>query len=152
MFMTSEFIIETDGAHNTGRCECCGNFSRAVWGYADRNGDAYAVYWVHWTRNHVLDHGANFDIILGEWGEDSSSSDRYAVSLEYRVLESGPAVMVIDSSRREFSQDDRADTALDRDDIIGSPFAQDVFDLYDAIMAQDERLKEILCCWIVGEQ
>lgn len=148
--MQHELLIEPDVIEDTSRCECCGNVSRKAWGSVYCDGEIYAAYSVHWTRNHVLDRGAHFDLIIGEWGDDTSASDRNAVSLEHRVLENGPAVMVIDASSREIADNDLVGTALDREDIIDSPFARDVFELYDVIMAQDERLKEILCGWVMG--
>ena len=70
------YEIELSGSHETGVCECCGNRSRCVWGYIYKDGDAAAVYYVHWTLGHILDHGANFDLILGLWGAWNVSRGR----------------------------------------------------------------------------
>ena len=81
-------------------CECCGQNSRTVWGLARRDGGAHAAYFVHWTLGKVPGDGAHFDLIFGRWGDDATQADRYAVSLEYRRTEQGPAFMVIDAPER----------------------------------------------------
>jgi hypothetical protein len=72
----SAFEIEPEGEKVTGRCECCGNVSRAVWGFVRRHREPFAAYFAHWTLDHVPEHGANFDLILGNWGEGTSAQDR----------------------------------------------------------------------------
>lgn len=75
--------------------------SRKVSGRVYSDNDAHAMYFVHWTLGQVPRHGAHIDIIIGEW------DDRSAVSLEYRIGETGPSVMVIDAHGR-----DHADPSL----------------------------------------
>jgi hypothetical protein len=51
--------------------------------------------------------------------------------------------MVIDaSSRKEFSRD-LAARLLSREEVIGTPLAQQAFDIVDAIWSQDGRISEI---------
>ena len=46
---------------------------------------------------------------------------------------------VIDAQGRPVASEDIADTALCREDVIGTPLAKQVFALTDAIYEQDER-------------
>lgn len=135
--------IDVDGSANLGRCECCGNCSRRVWGYARRHGIPFARYFVHWTIGHVPEHGANFDLIIGRRGEGTAAPDRYAASLAYWLLPSGPGFMVIDSPSRSIANSPLVGRSLQRVDIVGQPIAQDVFALCDAILDQDDRLAEL---------
>lgn len=148
--MTQALHIVPDGSRDSGRCACCGRFSRTVRGHAWWESERLAAYFVHWSRGHVAERGANIDLVIGEWGEGTTAEDRVAVSLEYRVLESGPAVMVIDADAEEIAEAGLAGWALGRHEVIGNPLAREVFALYDAIIAQDTRLEEILCGWTVG--
>jgi hypothetical protein len=73
-------MLELSGSKDF-ECECCGHNSRTVWGLISRDGCALASYFVHWGLGIVASHGAHFDLILGAWGEGTTSADRYAVSL-----------------------------------------------------------------------
>src|SRR4026208_2324203 len=94
----NELSIERSGMKDSGACECCGGYSRTVWGYVYRGNIAEAADFVQWTLGDVDRHGANFDLIVGKWGEGTNRSDRTLVSLAFRRTDSGPACMVIDSA------------------------------------------------------
>jgi len=141
--MIASLEVEPDGDAETGRCACCGQVSRKLWGYVRQDRRLYAAYFVHWTAGHVADHGAHIDLILGRWGDGAAAADRYAVSLEYRILDSGPALMVIDSGERDIARSELAGNALNRADVIGGPLAENVFAVCDAVLVHDPRLAEL---------
>jgi hypothetical protein len=136
----SELEVEPDGSQDFGPCECCGDRSRRVWGFVHRGDATEAAYGVHWTLGKVAEHGAHVDLILGRWGEGAERADRYAVSLEFRP---GAGVMVIDASERDIARSELVSRALRREEVIGTPLAQRVFDLIDAIWLQDGRIAEV---------
>jgi hypothetical protein len=138
-----ERIIEPTGSNDFGPCSCCGDNSRSVWGFIHHGDTGEAAYFVHWTLRHVQLHGAHFDLALGRWGEDSSSNDRFAVSLEFRRTGQGPQFMVIDATDRPIAKGELVSRALRREEVIGTPLAQQVFDIVDAIWLQDQRIEEI---------
>jgi len=140
--MTDTLEIEPLGEKDTGRCECCGRESRRVWGFVYRDNVAYASYFVHWTVGHILENGAHIDIVLGRWGEGTSASNRYAVRLEYRILENGPNFRVVDAERAHVNSD-LAAHYLKRSDVIGDPLGEMVFAICDAFLVQDGRLKAL---------
>jgi hypothetical protein len=140
----SEFELELENDRITGRCECCGNVSRTVSGYAYFRGHPFAAYFVHWTMGHVPDYGANFDFIIGKWSADGGTpADRFAVSLVYRVTENGRGFMVIDATGRSISTSGLAGHVLKREEVVGQPIARDAFALCDAIWLQDARIAEL---------
>lgn len=94
------FVVDPVDAKDFGPCECCGNNSRRVWGNVHAANVAIASYFVHRTLARVADHGANFDLILGHWGERATAANRCLVSLAYRLDETGPSFMVIDAAGR----------------------------------------------------
>jgi hypothetical protein len=113
-----------------------------VWGFVDRDGATVAAYFVGWTEQRP-DHSAAFDLILGEWGDSATTEDRFAISLDYRIVESSGEFMVVDSRGRIPSVDRLAGTALKRSDVIGTPLAPQVFAVVDAIYMSDRRLDEL---------
>lgn len=136
--------VEPTGEKDYGPCECCGNNSHCVWGFVHSSNETLASYFVHWTLNRVKDHGANFDLILGEWGEKASAKDRFLVSLAYRLFDQGPQFMVIDGHERPSAKSELVGHVLRRTEVVGQPIAKRAFDVIDAILAQDTRVVELL--------
>jgi hypothetical protein len=79
------------------------------------------------------------------------AQDRCAVSLIYRLADSGPGFMVIDAGKRDVARSKLVGRALDRAEVVGQPIAHDVFALCDAILAQEERVAEILGDYAIRE-
>jgi hypothetical protein len=133
------FAIEKMG-ESGGHCDCCGNTSRCVWGMVYDGSAAIAAYWMHWTVSHLSDPGANLDLVIGKWGDDTTADDRVAVAIIHREMEDGkPSLMVVNASGRPAGNGNLASAALEREDVIGTPLAANVFALVDAIYEQDER-------------
>lgn len=133
------FVVERLG-ESGGRCDCCGNESRSVWGMVHQGEPTVAAYWLHWTEGHINNPGANLDLVIGRWGDDTTADDRASVSLIHRELPDGkPSLMVINAADRLSEQGSLAGTALAREDVIGTPLAQQVFAIVDAIYEQDGR-------------
>lgn len=135
--------LETTGASDFARCECCGESSRTVWGLARRDGDAEASYWLHWTPGKVVARGARLDLVLGRWGEGTTAADRFVVALEYRVTDRGGAFMVVDAGMRPAARHGLAAHALRRDEVVSTPLVARAFELVDAIWLGDARITEI---------
>ena len=146
--MTTEITIEPTGSSDTGSCACCGRPNRSVWGFAYDASDPVAAYFVHWTPGHVPDRGANIDLIVGEWGDAGDAERRLAVALTYRLLPTGPTVTVIDAAGRSFTQDKAFVGRLTRrDDVTGTEVAEVAFAIASAVLAQDQRVAELLGEW-----
>jgi hypothetical protein len=92
----------------------------------------------------VADHGANFDLIIGKWGDQATAQDRSLVSLAYRLFESGPQFMVIDGHDRPSAKSELVGHVLPRAEVVGQPIAKVSFAAVDAILAQDRRVLELL--------
>jgi hypothetical protein len=115
-----------------------------VSGFVYREDDAAAAYFVQWTLDGVDSHGANFDLIIGRWGEDTTRSERQAIALEFSRTPDGPAFMVVDASTRPVGQSDLVGHALSREKVVGTPLAQVAFEIVDAVWLYDSRIKEII--------
>ena len=132
---SSPYSIEYLG-QQASRCDCCGTDSHRVWGLVHAPEGTVAAYWIHWTVGHLAVHGANLDLVMGDWGDGTSPADRYAVSMIHRQApDAAPALMVVDARGYE----SLASTALRRDEVLGRPLAAKVFAITDAIYMQDDR-------------
>lgn len=137
--LSADYVVEPL-EESGGFCDCCGEASRSVWGLVHHGNATVAAYWVHWTVGHLAEPGANFDLVMGAWGETTTSNDRVAVSLLYRHSESHPpACMVIDATDRPIAKSELVGAAARREDVVGTPLAAHVFSLVDAIFLQDDR-------------
>lgn len=137
--MQLELEISPDDQRTFGPCDCCGNMTQRVWGYVRDNGIPIAAYFVEWTPGHA-DNPANFDIILGTWGEGTTASDRKAVALGFLRFDIGPAFSVIDATKRPVARNTLVGEALTREQVIGQPIAELVFAVCDAIWLKDDRI------------
>jgi hypothetical protein len=135
--------IETLAEHDTGTCPCCGHESRSVTGLVYDDGFPLASYNVHWTLDRVPEHGAHWDIVLGDWGEGAGPERRFHVRLAYRIAGEDTGFMVIDAQTAPADFTSLSSHPLRRSDVIGTPLADQVFAICDAIILQDERLKEM---------
>ncbi|HTK85178.1 MAG TPA: hypothetical protein VL625_08840 [Patescibacteria group bacterium] len=139
-----EFQLAINPEHHIkfGPCPCCGNMTERIWGYAERDGIAVAAYFVEWTPGHD-EQEANFDLVLGKWGENTSASDRQAVAIAFRHLKSGPSFMVINAKERQISTNALVGEALSREQVINNPISEIVFAVCDSIFLQDQRIAHL---------
>lgn len=139
-----EMAIEYDAQSEVelGPCPDCGQKTRRIWGYVYRSGLPTAAYYVEWTPAHAQREAA-FDLIVGTWGVDSVPGDRQAVAVTFRVLDTGPAFMVQDSSMRAIASNPLVTRALNRVQVVGHPIAAEVFRICDSIYLADPRIDEL---------
>ena len=135
--------VEPTGAKDLGPCPCCRNMTRRVWGVVHRGTATEAAYFIEWTVGGVMRHGAHVDLILGHWGADATAADRVAVSLAYRRTPTAPEFMVVDATERDVARSELVGRAMTRDQVIGSPLAQQAFAIIDAIWLSDPRIGEL---------
>ncbi len=122
-------------------CDKCGFSGRRVWGEVlDVSECTLAVYYVSWVGECQGDL-PRFDLIIGGWGEGTGPADRRVATVEFNVVDSGPAFRVIDADEHSYSS--LAATALRRDDIVNQPQAEKTFDILDAIWRGDARVHDM---------
>jgi hypothetical protein len=132
--------VEPTESRDFGPCECCGSKTRRVWGFVHFPTGTAAAYFVQWAVGRVADHGALFDLILGQWGDGTSAADWVLVTLDYRLADTGPAFIVIDSGSRPAAESELVGRALARADVVGQPVAEQAFAVADAALAEDSRI------------
>jgi len=139
---TSSQIIATPWNESTATCDCCGRPSKTIWGSLSTNDKTLAVYYIHWTVN-APEHSANIDVLVGEWGEGKTAQNRVLVSLLFQPSPGGGAFMVVDGPGRPADSRDLCERALRRAEVVGTPLAQEVFALVDAIWLTEPRIAEV---------
>ena len=137
-----ELEVEPIDSKEHSPCSCCGNMSRTIWGFVHTPDATIAAYFVQWTLNNP-ENGANFDLIIGHWGEKSEPNQRQAVSVEYRVFDGHGSFMVIEASTRPVASNKLAGEILSREQVIDKPVAERAFAIADAIFMRDERVEEV---------
>jgi hypothetical protein len=134
-----QLTINPDDQRVFGPCACCGNMTQRVWGYVSQDETTIAAYFVEWTPGHS-EQAANFDLIVGKWGTESTSHDRKGIALAFRQLQNGPSFMVINAVDRPIATSSLISDALSRDQVVGMPIAETVFAVCDAIFLRDHRI------------
>ena len=127
---------------STGYCDCCGKQSKTIWGDLADSSGAKAVYFVQWTVDEP-GHMANFDMVVGPWGGGTSPADRVLVSLVYQPRSGGGSFMVANGKGRHADDRSLCSRALEREDVIGTPLANQVFLLVDSLWLTEPRMEEI---------
>jgi hypothetical protein len=122
------------------KCPCCGGKTRVVRGFVYKDDVAHAVYLARWAPSRPK-HGATVLVVLGDWSEGSSPADRVAIALDAREHQGGPAFMVVDADKTDFARDAGLGRMAKREEIVGTPYAQEAFDVVDAVAAVDRRVK-----------
>jgi hypothetical protein len=130
--------LEPGGSSVSGTCPDCGNETINVWGYAYRDEQAHAVYFIRWTRGHP-ERGAQLAISIGAWGGDATPDGRSCIGIECRLIDGAPAYRIADAAETPWAKEAFLGRMLLRDDVIGTPLAQQVFDVLDAITADETR-------------
>jgi hypothetical protein len=142
--------VEPTESRDLGPCACCGSETRRVWGFVYSPTELAAAYFVQWALGRVADHGAIFDFILGGRGNGTTATDRVLVTLDYRLTDTGPAFMVIDSASRPAAKNELVGRALARTEVVGQPIAERAFAVADAVLAEDARIAELLGPYRMG--
>jgi hypothetical protein len=132
----------TPWKESSGSCECCGRVSKTIWGDVSIPERTLAIYFVQWTVGSA-EHFPNIDLILGPWGAGADPRERVLISLEYDPGPDGGGFMIIDSGTRPANSRELCGRALRREEVIGTPFAQEAFQLVDAIWLHDPRIDEV---------
>jgi hypothetical protein len=127
--------IEPASMKPSGRCACCGKSKHTAWGFVYEDDAPRACYFVEWVAGHSI-ATARFDVVVGRWSDDTTESDRTAVSLDYR---SG-SFELADAEGRPAAEVGRA---TKKDDVAGTPLADEVLNISRAVLAGDDRFREL---------
>lgn len=140
--MSDILTIEPDGEGAHGPCPDCGHNTRSVWGYVSNEVGARAAYFIRWTDGH-RERGAQLIVSIGGWGEGTLPSDRIAFGIECRV-DTGPSFMLVNADELPWGDEEFLGAKLTRAGALSHPLKPEVFDILDALVAQDPRFRAFL--------
>lgn len=141
--MTEHATVQAECWNESGgHCDCCGNQTRSISGGLSDGEGARAAYLVRWTVGQPQ-HTPDFDLIIGLWGDGTGPQDRVLVSLSYHPRPGGGFFMVVSGKGRPGDNRNLCDRALEREEVIGTPLAQEAFALVDALWLTEPRIAEI---------
>ena len=123
-------------------CQCCGKLSKTICGDVSVPERTLAIYYVQWTVGSA-EHFPNIDLVLGPWDTDADPSERILIALVYEPGPDGGGFTIIDGEARPANSRQLCGRALKREEVIGTPFAQEAFQLVDAIWLDDPRIEEV---------
>lgn len=123
-----------------GRCECCGNASRTVWGYVHDSERTIAAYFVQWTIGS-RDHFPNFDLLIGTWGQNEVN-DRVLSSWMFNP-DLG-SFMIVDAATRPAAASPLCSHPLTREETLAAAGVKAMAaQCLDAVWLGDHRIDEI---------
>ncbi len=134
------FEVEPTGEKND-VCDCCDSKTQHHWGFVHFEDSTIASYFVRWAIG-LPDHGAWFNLVVGQWGNDADPTKRSHVALEFKLINRGPNFIVRNSSEANQDFSEIASSGSLRDDIIGTDLAPHIFAIIDAVY-MSENMKDI---------
>ena len=134
--------VATPWKESFGTCACCGHTSKTIWGDLSTEQTVLATYFIHWTVGSP-EHDVNVDLIVGAWGAGTKPEDRVLVSVLYRPASDGGSFMIIDGESRFAGKRELCGRAMRRAEVVGTPFASEVFSFLDGIWLTDPRIAEV---------
>ena len=122
-------------------CPCCGGRTTRLTRFVYSDGDAHAVYYASYSDNHP-DRWISALIGIGEWGEESSPSDRVAFPIRIRSTESEYQVTFVDRRESPWDGVTFLGRILDRNEALAHPLKEEVFHITDHLVSDDPEVRE----------
>jgi hypothetical protein len=98
----------------------------------------FAVYYAEWPIEEQGSSEIVIDVVLGQWGNATSSEDRFLISVLARY--NPVQFMVVDATERLAMFAKIANKGLSRNEVLSSSMREDLFSLLDQIYEKDRRV------------
>ncbi|CAD0008073.1 MULTISPECIES: hypothetical protein [Flavobacterium] len=122
-------------------CDCCNNETIKLTRFVYKNEDAFAIYYLRFTKSHD-DQFAIGIISIGDWGTDDEPKNRF--SFPFRIW-------IGDNDEYQIGLMDKEESPwnhkilgyiLDRKEALDHPWIKEVFHITDHIVMEDKELIE----------
>ena len=111
-----------------------------MWGYLHAADHPLACYFIQWTSQRA-EHRANFDFLVGTWGNNSVHDKRL---LAWEFHPRGPSFMAVDASERPAAKSPLCVAALSRAELVADSALMDLStELLDSVWLGDPRIQEL---------
>lgn len=141
--MSSNLSLEA-GPQEAGMvCGCCGTRSTTVHGFVYRSGEAFAVYYAGWSRQHP-ERGVTMAIATGEWVEGSGPQDRTSIGLEARPTASEVQFTIVGPEQSPWGETPLFGKMLSRERAKVSPSLKSTLEVAELVTRDDSRVRAVL--------
>jgi hypothetical protein len=141
--VNSDLSIEAGPQEEGTVCDCCGTRSTTVHGLVYRSGDAFAVYYAGWSRQHA-ERGLTMAIATGEWTEGSGPRDRISIGLEARPTATEVQFTIVDPEQSPWGETALFGKMLSREESLASPSLKSTLEVAESIVRDDPRVHQVL--------
>ena len=128
-----------------GTCDCCGHSTRLAVGEVVNEQGVECKYDFYWTEDKQ-DHYPSLDLIIGPWEDKSEASERVLVSLVCLLDRETRDFSFVSAKERPIASSELFGEALEREQVVGTPLAERVAKIVDAIWSGDSRIKFMHNC------
>jgi hypothetical protein len=125
------------------KCVCCGEEEIRLTRFVYQDGDAFAVYYAKFIKNHG-DKVVYGLIGLGEWGEGTESLDRTAFPFKIWANKDNYQVGLNSKEESPWKDVDFLGKILDRLEGLTHPFIKDVFHITDHMVTEFKVIVDYL--------
>lgn len=129
----SNYFIELGEDSTTSVCKCCNEKSCTGHGFVYKNNDAFAVYYVAWSKAHYPKK-VTFALAIGLWDEQSTSKDRTCIGFEAYESESDILFRVIEPDESPWPKTDLMGEMLEKSEAMGSSLLQEAFVIAEEVV------------------
>ena len=127
------FTLEIGENEKTLRCHCCGESGSTGHGFVYRDGSAYGIYYVAWSRAHP-DRGVSLAMAVGEWDDGTTTAQRTCVGVEAYERETEILFRFISPAASPWPNTELLGPMLDRESAVAHPLRSEFLDLCDVIV------------------
>ena len=132
-------ILERDTTHTP--CACCGETTIQISGEIEVQGEYLSWYSARWSEAHS-DQPLLVTIYAGDWREGAAQETRWATRVSV-VYEPEPGCSLLDWDPEHRETIDRF-VPLDRNDVLNSSYAPELWACVDAVLMKDKRLEKVV--------
>jgi len=130
------FKIEYEAPCTT-KCSCCEDDATRLTRFVYKGDDAFAVYFVTFTRAHI-EKEAYAVVSIGNWGDEGTPEMRRAFSLLITSKDNKPEVNVIDKATSPWKDKAALGTMFDLEEALGHAWLKDALEIGQQIIIEDD--------------
>ena len=131
-----DIVLEKGPLEKTS-CECCGGTTLTIEGDLFHAKEWLSFYMVRQSPNHPEAYPV-FRFGIGDWSEDAQSDARWIFEAEHDPVLEGFRILDMSGYVEGLTY-----TPLCREDIIGTPYAETIFAMLDAVFMKEPRLEDL---------
>ena len=119
-------------------CTCCRNETIKLTRFVYKDEDAFAIYYLKFTKGHEEKIAAGI-ISIGDWGTDDEPKNRFSFPFKLWTDENNYKIGLIDKEESPW-KNQILEKILNRNEALKHPWIDEVFHITDHIVLEDEMV------------